>query len=43
MQYSAKMESSELSRLEMAKYQIWLDGLPHVLHNSGEVLEVDRT
>ena len=36
------MESSELSRLEMAKYQIWLDGRPHVLHNSGEVLEVDR-
>ena len=36
------MESSELSRLEMGKYQIWLDGLPQVLHNSGEVLEVDR-
>ena len=31
-----------MSRLEMAKYQIWLDGRPHVLHNFGEVLEVDR-
>ena len=31
----AKMESSELSRLEMGKYQTWLDGLPNVLHNSG--------
>ena len=31
-----------MSRLEMGKYQTWLDGRPNVLHNFGEVLEVDR-